>query len=182
MFARLAFAVAINIEPDILIVDEALSVGDMFFQAKSMAKMKKLIHDKNTTVLFVSHDISTIKAMCDKAILLENGKIKAYDDANKVAEDYFATRFETNMSLPTFSENNLVDGYNNLDFIKTSSFQRIQNGKAEFTNVVILDENEQHIKVVKFNQNIIIRCFVKLNQSRKLYNLYVNQLNQGSII
>ncbi|HMT02221.1 MAG TPA: ABC transporter ATP-binding protein, partial [Burkholderiales bacterium] len=69
MFARLAFAVAINVEPDILIVDEALSVGDMFFQAKSMAKMKSLIEDKKVTVLFVTHDISSIKAMCNKAIL-----------------------------------------------------------------------------------------------------------------
>ena len=65
MFARLAFAVAINVEPEILIVDEALSVGDIRFQIKCMDKMKQMM-EGGTTVLFVSHDINSIKITAEQ--------------------------------------------------------------------------------------------------------------------
>lgn len=77
MFARLAFAVAINVEPEILIVDEALSVGDVFFQAKCYKKFEEL-KANGTTILFVSHDLSSVNKYCDRAILMNKG--------NKVAE------------------------------------------------------------------------------------------------
>jgi len=72
MFVRLAFAVAINIEPEILIVDEALSVGDVFFQAKCYKKFEDF-RTQGKTILFVSHDLSSISKYCDKVILLNNG-------------------------------------------------------------------------------------------------------------
>lgn len=80
MFARLAFSAAIHLTPDILIVDEILSVGDVFFQQKCMIKMKELIK-QGSTVLFVSHDLHAVKFFCDRAILIEDGKIKidSYD-------------------------------------------------------------------------------------------------------
>ena len=74
MFVRLAFAVAINIEPDILIVDEALSVGDVFFQAKCYKKFEDF-RKAGKTILFVSHDLGSISKYCDRAILLNKGKI-----------------------------------------------------------------------------------------------------------
>lgn len=73
MFARLAFAVAINVDPDILIVDEALSVGDIYFQAKCFKKMDE-IKKSGTTVLIVSHDLSSIAKYCDRVILLNKGQ------------------------------------------------------------------------------------------------------------
>ncbi len=73
MFVRLAFAVAINIEPEILIVDEALSVGDVFFQAKCYHKFEEF-KEKGKTILFVSHDLSSISKYCDRVILLNRGK------------------------------------------------------------------------------------------------------------
>lgn len=73
MFARLAFAVAINVDPDILIVDEALSVGDAFFQAKCYKKMNEL-KKSGKTILFVSHDMGSIIKYCDKAIIIDHGK------------------------------------------------------------------------------------------------------------
>lgn len=73
MFVRLAFAVAINIEPEILIVDEALSVGDVFFQSKCFKKFEEF-KKLGKTILFVSHDLSSIEKYCDKAILLDHGK------------------------------------------------------------------------------------------------------------
>ncbi|MCR4843270.1 MAG: ABC transporter ATP-binding protein [Eubacterium sp.] len=73
MFVRLAFAVAINIDPEILIVDEALSVGDVFFQAKCFKKFQEF-KDEGKTILFVSHDLSSIRKYCDRAILLNKGR------------------------------------------------------------------------------------------------------------
>lgn len=72
MFVRLAFAVAINIEPEILIIDEALSVGDVFFQAKCYKKFEEF-KKIGKTILFVSHDLSAISKYCDRAILLNKG-------------------------------------------------------------------------------------------------------------
>ena len=74
MFVRLAFAVAINIEPEVLIVDEALSVGDVFFQAKCFRKFEEF-KANNKTILFVSHDLSSINKYCDRAILLNKGHV-----------------------------------------------------------------------------------------------------------
>lgn len=73
MFVRLAFAVAINIEPEILVVDEALSVGDVFFQAKCFHKFEEF-KKQGKTILFVTHDMGSIKKYCDRAILLNHGK------------------------------------------------------------------------------------------------------------
>ncbi len=73
MFVRLAFAVAINIEPEILIVDEALSVGDVFFQAKCYKKFEEF-KQQGKTILFVSHDLSSISKYCDRVVLLNKGK------------------------------------------------------------------------------------------------------------
>lgn len=74
MFARLAFAVAINVDPEILLVDEILSVGDAGFQLRCMLKMREL-QEAGTTILFVSHDTNSVVRLCDRAILLENGSI-----------------------------------------------------------------------------------------------------------
>ncbi|MBR4529062.1 MAG: ABC transporter ATP-binding protein [Lachnospiraceae bacterium] len=73
MFVRLAFAVAINIDPEILIVDEALSVGDVFFQAKCYHKFEEF-KEQGKTILFVSHDLSSISKYCDRAVLLHKGR------------------------------------------------------------------------------------------------------------
>ena len=72
MFVRLAFAVAINIDPEILIVDEALSVGDVFFQAKCYHKFEEF-KKNGKTILFVSHDLSSINKYCDRVVLLNKG-------------------------------------------------------------------------------------------------------------
>lgn len=74
MFVRLAFAVAINIDPEILIVDEALSVGDVFFQAKCYKKFEEF-KEQGKTILFVSHDLSSISKYCDRVVLLNKGKM-----------------------------------------------------------------------------------------------------------
>lgn len=87
MFARLAFAVAINVEPDVLIVDEALSVGDAAFQAKCMKRMKSLM-ENGTTILLVSHDTGTMKSMCNRVVYLNQGKVIDIGDAGEVCDRY----------------------------------------------------------------------------------------------
>ena len=87
MFVRLAFAVAINIDPEILIVDEALSVGDVFFQSKCYRKFEEFKQD-GKTILFVSHDLSAISRYCDRAILLNQGD-KVYEGTPKEAIDIY---------------------------------------------------------------------------------------------
>lgn len=87
MFARLAFAVSINVEPDILIVDEALSVGDSRFQVKCINKMKEL-KEKGTTILFVSHAVEQIKRFCTRGIWLKNGEIIQDGEASEVVDLY----------------------------------------------------------------------------------------------
>ena len=87
MHARLAFSVAININPDLLIVDEALAVGDMGFQHKCMNKMKELI-EQGVTVLFVSHDTFAVKSLCSRCIYLEHGVVKADGSSIDVTDMY----------------------------------------------------------------------------------------------
>ncbi len=87
MFVRLAFAVAINIDPEILIVDEALSVGDVFFQAKCYKKFQEF-RDMGKTIIFVSHDLSSISKYCDRVILLNKGEFIEEGEPKKIIDLY----------------------------------------------------------------------------------------------
>ncbi len=93
MFSRLAFAVAINVEPEILIVDEALSVGDVFFQNKCFRKMEQM-RNSGITVIMVSHDLSTIKQMCDRVMWINSGHIVSFGNKAEVCEQYFANQIQ----------------------------------------------------------------------------------------
>ena len=87
MVARLAFSIATVVDPEILIVDEILSVGDIAFQDKSQKKMRSMIGG-GTTVLFVSHSIAQIKDLCDRVVWLEHGQTQEIGPANEVCEKY----------------------------------------------------------------------------------------------
>ena len=98
MFARLAFAVSINVEPDILIIDEALSVGDMYFQEKCYEQMKCMVKS-GKTILFVSHSLPAVRNFCKKAIWLQNGSIRAEGQAEDVCYRY--QRYQEDMVSKT---------------------------------------------------------------------------------
>lgn len=87
MKSRLGFSVATMVQPDVLIVDEVLSVGDVLFRKKCMNKMNEMLNN-GTTLLFVSHDMKTVKDMCDKAIWLNKGKVIMQGNIEEVAEEY----------------------------------------------------------------------------------------------
>jgi teichoic acid transport system ATP-binding protein len=87
MFARLAFSVAINVDPDILIIDEALSVGDMAFQNKCFERISNF-RKEGKTVIFVSHSLSAIRLLCEKAAWIKNGKLIAYGETKSITQRY----------------------------------------------------------------------------------------------
>ena len=87
MLMRLAFAVNACIEPDILVVDEALGVGDAPFQSKCYKRLRRLVDD-GKSVLFVSHDISTVRSICSRALWLKNGRVELWGDAYEVSKEY----------------------------------------------------------------------------------------------
>ncbi|MGL5634660.1 MAG: ABC transporter ATP-binding protein [Sarcina sp.] len=99
MYARLAFAVAININPDILIVDEILSVGDVGFQQKCMNKFEEF-KNEGKTILYVSHGLTTVQTYCERAIWLEKGKVREIGDAFDVVEHYYKSMMDKGEEVP----------------------------------------------------------------------------------
>jgi len=88
MYVRLAFSVAAHMEPDILLVDEVLAVGDAEFQKKCLGKMDEVTKKAGRTIIFVSHNMEAIKRLCNKCVLLENGQIKKFGKTDEVIEKY----------------------------------------------------------------------------------------------
>src|SRR5690606_33425704 len=103
MYVRLAFAIAAHLDPDILIVDEVLAVGDAEFQKKCLGKMKQVSTENGKTVLFVSHNSQALKNLCTKAIYLKNGRVVEIGHPNNVIANY--SRREQTVSLSrTYNE------------------------------------------------------------------------------
>lgn len=143
MFARLAFAVNAFVEPDILIVDEALSVGDMKFQVKCMDKMKSLM-DGGCTVLFVSHDINAIRRLCTRAVWFNSGTLMLDGDVNFVAD-----RFLESMDCTEKKENN--------DEVK--EHHKIYAGNNDIGNIIefkVMNKSGKEQDVFQYNEPVII--------------------------
>jgi hypothetical protein len=114
MYVRLAFAVAAHLEPEILIVDEVLAVGDADFQAKCLRKMKD-VSSEGRTVLFVSHNMQAIQKLCTSAILLNKGGIQANGDVQQIIDLYFKKESNSSLAreieLSNLTETNLATGF-----------------------------------------------------------------------
>ncbi len=89
MYVRLAFAVAAHLEPEILLVDEVLAVGDAEFQRKCLGRMREISTTQGRTILFVSHNMGAIRAFCERCIFLDQGRVQAFDATDKVLPLYF---------------------------------------------------------------------------------------------
>lgn len=96
MYVRLAFAVAAHLESEILIVDEVLAVGDAEFQKKCLGKMGEVSKGEGRTVLFVSHNMDSVEALCGRSMLLENGTVSSFDNTTNIIEQYIYKNFKTN--------------------------------------------------------------------------------------
>lgn len=102
MYVRLAFSVAAHMEPDILIVDEVLAVGDADFQKKCLGKMEEVTKQEGRTILFVSHNMRAIEKLCNRCILLKEGRILKIDDTKSVIDYYLNSekRFNSSINFP----------------------------------------------------------------------------------
>ncbi|MDL2143344.1 ABC transporter ATP-binding protein [Flavobacterium tructae] len=125
MTVRLAFAVAAFLEPEILVVDEVLAVGDAEFQKKAIGKMQDISKGQGRTVLFVSHNMAAVKSLCTRGIVLENGKIKFNGDIDE--------------ALDVYSSNDTAREHNVIFDLDT---KRIGSRNIEFISAEIRDQND----------------------------------------
>ena len=104
MYVRLGFAVAAHLDPEILIIDEVLAVGDADFQKKCLGKMGDVVTNQGRTVLFVSHNMAAIQNLCEKSILLKNGLVSLIDDTEKVISTYLDVSQDHNRFSPKIGQ------------------------------------------------------------------------------
>jgi lipopolysaccharide transport system ATP-binding protein len=154
MYVRLAFAVAAHLESEILIVDEVLAVGDAEFQKKCLGKMGDVSKSEGRTILFVSHNMGSVKALCTKGILLENGKVLKEGNAGEVLELYTQKQFSA--SGPT---DKLL-----------SKCERF-----ELEKVIWRDANNNSTEVYVVGEKIILSFYFDFKQ-------YVSKINPGIAI
>jgi lipopolysaccharide transport system ATP-binding protein len=145
MQARLTFSVAISVDPDILIIDEALSVGDAKFQLKSFDRIKAF-RRQGKTILVVSHELNSLAMLCDRAILLDRGRLIANGDPNSIGKCYHELLFSNAMSAPDVSGVGTVgtpkdeQSETNIGPHKTSNEHRYGTGEAKISDIVVLDK------------------------------------------
>jgi lipopolysaccharide transport system ATP-binding protein len=139
MYVRLAFAVAAHLEPEILIVDEVLAVGDAEFQKKCLGKMQDVSSKEGRTVLFVSHNLAAVKQLCTTGIFLENGIVKMKDTVNAVADHYLQV-----MLVPR------------VDQFKASG--------TGYTGVRTVDSEGQTVAAILSDQTVFVELGVRVTQ------------------
>lgn len=167
MFVRLAFAVAINIDPEILIVDEALSVGDVFFQAKCYRKFEEF-KKAGKTILFVSHDLGSITKYCDRAILLNQGN-KIYEGTPKEAVDIYK-KVLVHQYDPSAPETGSQSGdTENWKDSVTANPQLLEYGEksAEIVDYAILDEQGRITNILMKGTEFSVRMKVAFHEEIK---------------
>lgn len=145
MFVRLAFSVATARRPDLLLIDEALSVGDLFFQAKCITRMKEMLK-ANTALLFVSHDMAAVKSVCQRCMLLNGGKMEAIGDTEEVTARYFSLKIaaEQPAAAPSPEQDR--------DFENRAGAGRLGDGRARFTTVFLENERGERVDTLAFGE------------------------------
>lgn len=166
MFVRLAFAVAAHLEPDILIVDEVLAVGDAEFQNKAIGKMQSISKEGGRTVLFVSHNMTSIKALCNRAVLLENGKITKDGTPSEVINQYL--NFSSEISYC-------------IQWDKTTKPTSYQN--MELSKVWISDNNKLPTNTLNVDNDFLVNIDYEVTEknSKIGLNLILHDKNQNII-
>jgi ABC-type polysaccharide/polyol phosphate transport system ATPase subunit len=175
MFARLAFAVTINVDPDILIVDEALAVGDIFFVQKCMAHLNGL-KNSGKTILFVSHDTAIIKNICDKALFINDGKLVAHGNAIEVSDTYLAYVFQRQVNQTKENDGDKKDTL----YVKEDEEnhipnlqKRLGNQRCQILGIGLYDKNMNPVQSIHNNSTIILRMTFKNTTDTLIDNLTV---------
>jgi lipopolysaccharide transport system ATP-binding protein len=146
MFVRLAFAVAVSVNPDILIVDEALAVGDIYFQQKCFERIRSL-RDLGTTLLFVSHDSTAVHKLCNRALLMETGALILDAKPRLVIDFYEAKMLQKKDVQSEAVDIKFLSNSHDDEFQDNSDFLGVDLKKVE---EVVIDNNEVVIKFIKF--------------------------------
>jgi lipopolysaccharide transport system ATP-binding protein len=144
MHVRLAFAVAAHIEPEILIVDEVLAVGDAEFQKKCLGKMED-VSKGGRTVLFVSHNMSAIRKLCEKSILLEGGELKNYGNTDEVISHYLS---ELSSEAPSKEWKD--------------AFNKPSNGHFSLHSVRVIDNHRKPFHSITTDDEVSIECVFEI--------------------
>jgi lipopolysaccharide transport system ATP-binding protein len=202
MFLRLAFAVNIVSEPDIMIVDEALAVGDMKFQAKCMTALTRT-QERGATVLFVSHDVGAVKSLCSRSVYLEQGALKTIGKASDVAELYIRKMREemndeqrkfmhvsnASTSRGTTTEKKKTSKIGDSVFKCSEEFDnrvaafRYGSGGARITYAELLDEYDQPVINVEYNQHVnIVICFKTEIEEEISCNYYIADQKRNLVL
>lgn len=177
MFVRLAFALAINVDPEILIVDEALSVGDVFFQAKCYRKIDE-IRNKGTTVLMVTHDMGSVIKYCDKVVLLNRGHYVAQGTAGdmvdlykKILANQFDEDIDSNQDVEEQKdENDNIQEDNSLWKERlgiNANINEYGEKAVEIIDFGIFDHKGEISNIVTKNEEFSIKMRVKFNKPQK---------------
>lgn len=153
MQVRLAFALATAVRPDILIVDEALSVGDAYFQHKSFERIRQF-RKQGTTLLIVSHDRASIQSICDRAILLDKGRLAKEGSPEEVMDFYNALIAERENS--TVTQKTVEDGR-----VQTTS----GTGEAVVAEIKLLNERDESVEMVNVGEIVTLNIKVQVNAS-----------------
>jgi len=166
MAVRLAFAVAIHVDPEILLVDEALAVGDMYFRQRCLRKVHEL-RGNGVTILFVSHAMSEVKAIGDRALWLEGGCIKELGNTDIVSAKYSAAMVQKDNAYITRAHREaqmeprerilapeIVDTIPNID-------HRYGDGRAEVLGIAVLDAAGQPVYILEPSSSIVVRISVR---------------------
>ncbi|MGI8783036.1 MAG: ABC transporter ATP-binding protein [Acidobacteriota bacterium] len=138
MWVRLAFSMAISVDPDVFLIDEALAVGDMLFQQKCVAKLREF-QERGTSIVFVSHDLGAVKTLCDRAVLLDSGKKIREDSPEAICSEYISLMAQR-ASREKFSTR--VDAHHRRYGNYQAEIERVElsNAKGETTEVLICGE------------------------------------------
>ncbi|BAZ68734.1 MAG: ABC transporter ATP-binding protein [Pelatocladus maniniholoensis HA4357-MV3] len=157
MFVRLAFAVAVNVDPEILIVDEALAVGDIVFQHRCMRRMRSLM-DSGVTTLFVSHDSGAVKTLCNSAVMIHEGQNYFSGTPNAVIIKYMKLVTETELGIGTKKEENSSHNqhHSQQSLVKSQPTRR-GNRKALIKNIQLLNKIGEKLgetPTIGFNEQV----------------------------
>lgn len=163
MYVRLAFSVAAHLEPDILIVDEVLSVGDASFQKKCLGKIEE-VSEQGRTVLFVSHNMGQVNNLCKRAILLDKGEILMDDFTNNVTKMYYEDKETSNLPEMHFEEKKNAPFY--------ISSVRVLNGKKELCSRFAHNEEiavEVTIKGDSTPPDVLLSIYVTDESDKRIF-------------
>ncbi|HST53222.1 MAG TPA: ABC transporter ATP-binding protein [Pyrinomonadaceae bacterium] len=165
MFVRLAFAVAASVEPDILVIDEALAVGDAVFQHRCLRRIKE-IQERGATVLFVSHDAAAIRALCARAILLSAGRVIEDGSPLDVLNHYQKIVMEREQAFEdeTDGESAAQQGQDEEPRTPPSYTYRHGDGSAEITSAELLDASRRPAALVETGSPLTLRVRARFNR------------------